>query len=137
MWMSMAALSRYVWEFAVCFRSCCQLVCLDDKHRMKISEPGFPVAAAERDRRVLVKVGTSFEVGNHDFTKFSIIPSVVLQNQIPEDVACSWYCGQVFVTLKESAFEASSPTCHMAELHSILDSQHSDKKALLVYTDGE
>ena len=25
---------------------------------------------------------------------------------------------------------------HMAELHSILDSQHSDEKALLVYTDG-
>ena len=65
-----------------------------------------------------------------------MIPSVVLQNQIP-DGACSWYCGQVFVTLKESAFEPSSPMCHMAELHSILDSQHSDKKALLVYTDRE
>ena len=67
---------------------------------MKIGEPGFPVAAAECGRRVLVKVGASFEVGDHDFTKFSMIPSVVLQNQIPEDVACSWYYGKVFVTLK-------------------------------------
>ena len=77
-----AALFRYIREFAVRFRSCCRLVCLDDKHRMNIGEPGFPVAAAERGRRVLVKVGTSFEVGDHDFTKFSMIPSVVLQNQI-------------------------------------------------------
>ena len=94
------------------------------------------VAAAERGRRVLVKVGTSFEVGDHDFTKFSIIPSVVLKNQILENVACSWYCGKVFVTFKNGAFESSSPMRHMAELHSILDSQHSDKKALL-YTQTE
>ena len=43
-----AALFRYIREFAVCFRSCCQLVCLDDKHRMNIGEPGLLVAAAER-----------------------------------------------------------------------------------------
>ena len=131
-----AALFRYLREFAVQFRSLSQLVCLDDKHRMKIGEPGFPVAAAEHGRRVLVKVGTSFEVGDHDFTTFSMIPSVVLQNQIPEDVTSSWYRGQVFVTLKEGTFEPSSPMRHMAEVCSILDSQHSNKKALLVYTDG-
>ena len=118
-----AALFRYIREFAVRFRSCCKLVCLDDKHRMKISEPGFPVAAAQCGRRV--KVGTNFKVGDHDFTKFSTIPSVVLQNQIPENVSSSWYCGQVYVTLKEGATEPSSPFRHMAELHSILDSQHS------------
>ena len=109
------------------------MVCLGNKHGMKIGEPGFPVAAAECGRRV---VGTSFKVGDHDFTKFSMIPSAVLQNHIPEDVASSWSCGQVFVTLKEGAFEPSSPMRHMAELYSILDNQHSDKKALLVYTDG-
>lgn len=54
------------------------MICIDDKHRLKVREPGLPVAAAERGRRVLVRVGTTFEVGDHDFTKFSIIPSVVL-----------------------------------------------------------
>ena len=39
-------------------------------------------------------------------------------------------------TLKEGTFEPSSPMRHMAELCSILDGQHRDKKALLVYTDG-
>ena len=70
------------------------MVCLDDKHRIKVGEPGFPVAAAKCGRLlVLVRVGTSFEVGDHDFTKFSMILSVVLVNEIPEDVTSSWYSG--------------------------------------------
>ena len=47
----------------------CTLVCLDDKHRLKVGEPGFQVAAAERGRMVLVRLGSSFEVGDHNFTK--------------------------------------------------------------------
>ena len=53
------------------------MVCIDDKHRLKVGEPGFPVAAAEWGR-VLVRAGTTFEVGDHDFTKFSIVLSVSL-----------------------------------------------------------
>lgn len=41
---------------------------LDDKHRVKVGEPGFPVATAERGRRVLVGRDSAFQVGNHDFT---------------------------------------------------------------------
>ena len=36
---------------------------------------------AERGRRVMVKVGSSFDVADHDFTKFSMIPSVVLDDE--------------------------------------------------------
>ena len=64
-------LQQYVKEFAIRFREHSHMFCLDDKHRMKIGEPGFPVAAAERGRRVMVKVGSSFDVADHDFTKFS------------------------------------------------------------------
>lgn len=131
-----AALFRYMREFSVQYRTVTEMVCLDDKHRMKVGEPGYPVAAVERGRRVLVKVGTSFEVADHDFTKFSLIPSVALQNTIPDDITGSWYRGKVFVTLKEAAFEASSPMRHMAELSSILASQSCDKKVLMIYTDG-
>ena len=65
-------------EYAVHLRSECLFVCLDDKHRIKIGEPGFPVAAAERGRRVIVSLDKEFSVGDHDFTKFSLIPSVSL-----------------------------------------------------------
>ena len=81
----------------------------DNKHRLKVGEPGFPVAAAERRRKVIVCAGTTFEVGDHVFTNFSITPSVSLIVDIPDDIQDSWYRGQVLVGFKDAAFEASSP----------------------------
>ena len=66
-------------EYAVLHRDQCRLISLDDKHRIKIGEPGFPVAAAERGKQVLVGPGETFAVGDHDFTRFSVVPSVVFQ----------------------------------------------------------
>ena len=66
-----AALYRYMREYALKLREYCTMVSIDDKHRLKVGEPGFPVAAAERGRRVMVRAGTTFEVGDHNFTKFS------------------------------------------------------------------
>ena len=45
------------------------------------------MAAAERGCKVIVARDTSFQVGDHDFTKCSVIPSVALQVDIPEDVS--------------------------------------------------
>ena len=85
----------------------------------------------------MVRAGASFEVGDHNFTKFSIVPSVTLINDIPEDIADSWYRGQVIVTLKEGAFEPSSPLCHAAELKQLLSCPSSAGKPILcLYTDG-
>ena len=114
------------------------MVCIDDKHRLKVGEPGFPVAAAERERKVLVRAGTTFEVGDHDFTKFSIIPSVSLLVDIPDTISQSWYRGQVFVGYKDAAFEPSSPMRHEAELSQILnrnDTLHK-QSVLFLYSDG-
>ena len=81
-----AAVFRYQRELAVQFRSHAIFVCMDDKHRIKVGEPKYPVAATDRGRRVLVGFGESFEVADHDFTKFGIIPSVTFFVDIPEDV---------------------------------------------------
>ena len=43
-----------------------------------MGDPDYPVAAAERGRRVLTADGSQFHVGDHDFTTFSVIPSVIL-----------------------------------------------------------
>ena len=107
-----AAVFRYQREMAVEFKEFSNFVCLDDKHRIKIGEPNFPLATAERGRRVLVSRGSSFEVGDHDFSVFSLIPSVCLLVDIPPSVESSWYTGSVLVGLKEAAFEASSPQRH-------------------------
>lgn len=108
-----AALYRYMREYALKLREYCTMVSIDDKHRLKVGEPGFHVAAAERGRRVMVRAGITFEVRDHDF---SIIPSVVLLTDIPERIDDSWYQGQALVGFKDAAFESSSPLRHATEL---------------------
>ena len=81
-----ACLFRYQREFAVKLRNSAIFACVDDKHRVKVGEPSCPVASAERGRQVLVNSSTSFQVADHDFTRFSVIPSVTLLVDIPESV---------------------------------------------------
>jgi len=51
-----AAIYRGLREHAVMIRDMSVFVCMDDKHRIKVGEPGVPVATAERGRRVLVSL---------------------------------------------------------------------------------
>ena len=90
----------------------CSFICLDDKHKVKIGEPDFPVASAERGRRVPVSYEEVFTAGDHDFTKFGIIPSVIFIVDIPDEISDSWYAGDIFVGLKDPVFEPSSPIRH-------------------------
>ncbi len=131
-----AALFRYLKEMAVKFRQYAMLVYMDDKHRCKVGEPGIPVAAVERGRSVIVGRGESFEVSDHDFTKCSIIPSVIMIADIPEKIDHSWYRGRVLVGLKDAIFEASSPIRHMSELNYLLMTEMIQKPIALLYTDG-
>ena len=47
-----AAIFKYLREFAIMFRTQAAFVCQDDKHFIKVGEPGSPVAAVERGRQV-------------------------------------------------------------------------------------
>ena len=126
----------YQRELAVKFRDNSTFVCLDDKHRVKIGEPGYPVAAAERGRQVVVSSTDTFAVGDHDFTRFSVIPSVVLEVTIPDTFEGSWYTGQVFVGIKDAVYQASSPLRHATELHKKLITRVGSKTILFLYSDG-
>lgn len=95
------------------------------------------MAAVERGRKVIVRAGTTFEVGDHNFTKFSIVPSVTLIVDIPKDIHESWYRGQVMVGFEDAAFEASSSIRHATELsHVFSRSDELHKHVLFVYSDG-
>lgn len=93
------------------------------------------MAAAERGRQVIVSQTETFAVADHDFTRFSLIPSVVLQVDIPETFDGSWYSGQVLVGLKDAVFEASSPLRHAVELHSLLLKRIGERTILCIYSD--
>jgi len=51
---------------------------IDDKYKIKVGEPGLPVAAAERGKQVIVSRDATFEVGDHDFMRMGIVPSMCL-----------------------------------------------------------
>ncbi len=131
-----AAIFRYQRELAVMFRQYSAFFCMDNKHRLKVGEPNYPVAAAERGKRVLVRRDETFEVADHDFTRFSLIPSVVLSVDIPEDVTDSWYTDQVLIGLKEGAFEYSSPHRHMTELVDFVQTRNifAEKYIMFLFT---
>ena len=50
----------------------------------------------------------SFKACGHDFTKFSLIPTVLPVVDIPETVNGCWYDRQVYIGLKGAVFEPSS-----------------------------
>ena len=131
-----AAIFRYLREYALKLRDDCLFICIDDKHRLKVGEPGFPVAVAERGRRVIVSLNEEFQVGDHEFTRFSIIPSVIFHIDIPDSIEGSWYDGQVCVTLKEAAFQPSPALRHATELSLWLTARIGHQSVMFLYTDG-
>ena len=90
-------------------RGASMLVCEDDKHHVKVGEPACPVAAAERGRQVIEHGRSALQVADHDFTRLSIVPSVVFEVNNPDSIAGSWYDANVHVLYKDAAFEPSSP----------------------------
>ena len=104
-----SAIFRYLKEMAVLFNNNSWLVFMDDKHHCKIGEPGYPVAAVERGKQVLVSCHTKFQVADHDFTKCGIIPSVIMLCDIPDNIDQSFYRGKVSIGLKDPIFEPSDP----------------------------
>ena len=57
-----SAVFRYQKEFCVRFREHTTLVCEDDKHTIKIGEPGYPVSAVERGKGVIVGLDQTLEI---------------------------------------------------------------------------
>ena len=79
------------------------------------------MATAELDNQVVVTSQSQLHVfaADHDFTKFSITPSVVLFNNTPPKISGLWYDCQVHVMFEDAAFEPSSPVRHSDELYNI------------------
>lgn len=76
-------------------------VCLDDKHKIIVREPVSPVAAVERGQQVIVPTQAHLQASDHDFTKFGIIPSVVLLVDMPDEISGSLYHGEVKIMFKD------------------------------------
>ena len=132
-----SAVYRYLREMAIKFRDVCELVFMDDKHKCKVGEPSFPVAAVERGKAVIVGVnGKTFGALDHDFTKCSVTPSVTMFCHIPEDIDDTFYSGKVYIGVKDSILEPSSAIRHAAELSQLMSFRGNAKSVIFFYTDG-
>ncbi len=60
-----AVIFRYMRDYAARFSHIFLFACIDDKHSIKVGEPGFPVSAAERGRQVILLSNDTFVVGDH------------------------------------------------------------------------
>ena len=74
--------------------------CLDDKHKVKFGDPGFPLVAAEQGRQALIYPSSNLQAGDHDFSVFSLALSVTVIISISKEFSSLWYTGQVNVLLK-------------------------------------
>ena len=84
------------------------MVFLNDKHRCKVDEPEFPVAAVKRGKKVVVSKDTTFTVADYDFTKTGIILSVIMICNILESINGNFYTRKVNIGLKDLIFQPSS-----------------------------
>ena len=127
-------------RLAVHLRGWARLVCQDDKAKIPVGEPHTPIAATSSNRGTLQQMGRIHAAADHDFHKFNLTPSVSLIVDVPESIEESFHTGKVYVTLKDSIFEGSSPFRHGAELMNAL--KHSGAledpnfAVLLKYHDG-
>ena len=97
-------------------------VCQDDKYTIKVGEPGYPVAVVEWGKQVLIGLNEKLVVGDHDFTKISLVPNVNFMVNIPESIEGTFYHGKIFAGLKDSIFQSSPPIRHARELLKALQS---------------
>ena len=126
---------RKKWLFSL--EGLATFVSLDVKHKVPLGEPGYLVASVEHGKRVLVSVDKSFLVGDHDFTRSSLTPSVALFIDIPHSMDVLLYHGKVCIGLKDSVFEGSSPKRHGAKLSSLLfQLNYSVNPVMFVYSDS-
>ena len=127
-----AAIFKYAPEFVLMNREHCTYLCTDDKHKISIGEPGVSLSALPRDKGILV--------GSNDYSLISITPTVVLVNELPEDIEGSWYRGHPHAGLKISTSCPSAALRNATEIAKMLINFYGGKEnvppVLMMYTDG-
>ena len=111
-------------------------LCCDDKAKVPFGEPGSSVSTGVRGKTSIVPSSTTLVALDHDMTKASLTPSVVLDCKIPEKPEKSFVNGQVVTAVNDSVFQMSTPFRHAVMITNYLKSKDNLPKILLKYTDG-
>jgi hypothetical protein len=127
---------KYLKAFAVEEKDRCLLICCDDKAKVPIGEPGSAVSTGVRGKKSIVPTSSTLVALDHDMTKSSLTPSVVLQCNIPSSVDKSFVQGKVVTVLNDSVFQSASPFRHITVISKMMINGAIQKPFLLKFTDG-
>ena len=146
------AIYSFLKEQAQLNSSCCAMLSADAKCKVSLGEPGKPIGAVSRGKKVLVGCRESMQVLDHDFSKLSLIPDAILCQDIPPmikddaldeesevtegNIDTSWYCNQVYYGIKSMVVEGSTAWRCIVELCQTLELElkksHKESVAILM-----
>ena len=129
-----AAQLKYLKEKAVELKEHTALFFCGDKAKIPVGEPGSAVSTGVRGKKSIAPCSSTISSLDHDMTKSSITPSVILECKVPDTVSESFVRGRVVTVVNDSIFQASSPFRHATMLAKIMHS--NDAKILMKFTDG-
>ena len=134
-----SALYRYARERALRYRDFTTFITTDDKNKIKFGEPGCPISAVTRGKKVLVAHGQVVQSADYDFAAITLVPTVVMIHDVPPTIDQSWYRGQPYIYVKITATEPSSALRNSVEIENALIKKHGTKNnippVVIIYTD--
>ena len=127
---------RYLKEMAIQLKENAVLMFCDDKAKVPLGDPGSAVSSGVRGKKSIVPTSTTLASLDHDMTKASITPSVMLRCNVPETINGSFVQGKVTTVVNDSVFQQASPFRHAAILSKLLSNSEMVPPVLLKFTDG-
>ena len=125
---------------AVRFGEHCVFISTDDKNKIKVGEPNCPISAVTSGRQALVGLNQVVKSADHDFASMTLIPTVILVHDIPDEVDKSWYRGHAHIYMRISATEPSSALRNSAEIENVVIQRYGRRglvpSILIIYTGG-
>lgn len=129
-----AALLKYFKHSAVELGERAAVFFMDDKAKVPIGKPGLPVSTGVRGKKTIAPVSSTFSAADHDMTRASLTPSVLLHCDVPDSTDQSFVCGQVVTCINDSVFQSSNPFRHGVMMCKAM--KDSNAKFILKYSDG-
>lgn len=127
---------KYIKERAIEQKQDCVLFFCDDKAKVPFGDPDHLISTGVRGRMSIVPTTSTLSSLDHDMTRASITPSVLLNCKIPGDINSSFVRGKVTTVINDSAFQTASPFRHNATIAKLLSEQDEVPAVLIKFTDG-
>jgi hypothetical protein len=129
------AMQRNQREFALLYREHVYFLSMDDKAKVPIGDPGYPIDSGVRAHHAAIGFADAeILAADHDFHLGSVTPSGILFITAPGDIGGSWHQGHLFMGVKCSVLEASGWLRHMTETCKLMEG--AAKKNIAPAKDG-